>query len=139
MPKTTKGADGGKRYPLNMRTTKETRDRLEAAAVASGRSLVQEVEARLEASFHREAVFGGPRLTRYAYLMASVFALSGQRSSGAADESWLDNDDAYIAAVTGVIDALLRDRSDKVAHYVLHDLYGRVATREAMKKEQANG
>jgi uncharacterized protein (DUF1778 family) len=41
----------GKRYPLNMRTTKAVRDRLEAAARASGRSLTQEVEFRLEQSF----------------------------------------------------------------------------------------
>lgn len=41
----------GKRYPLNMRTTKEIRERLEAAAAASGRSMAQEVERRLENSF----------------------------------------------------------------------------------------
>jgi hypothetical protein len=44
----------GKRYPLNMRTTRELRDRIEAAAHASGRSLVQEVEYRLEQSFQEE-------------------------------------------------------------------------------------
>ena len=41
----------GKRYPLNMRTTKEVRDLLERAAARSGRSLVQEVEYRIESSF----------------------------------------------------------------------------------------
>jgi hypothetical protein len=46
-----KRAPKGKRYPLNMRTTRELRDRIEAAAHASGRSLVQEVEYRLENSF----------------------------------------------------------------------------------------
>jgi hypothetical protein len=51
MPKTTKPTGGAKRYPLNMRTTRETRERLEAAAAASGRSLAQEVEFRLEQSF----------------------------------------------------------------------------------------
>jgi hypothetical protein len=40
----------GKRHPLNMRTTRETRDWLEAAATASGRSLAQEVEFHLEAA-----------------------------------------------------------------------------------------
>jgi Arc-like DNA binding domain len=54
MPRKSKGVLPGKRYPLNMRTTKELRDRIEAAAMASGRSLVQEVEARLEQSFQRE-------------------------------------------------------------------------------------
>src|SRR5258705_10464765 len=44
----------GKRYPLNMRTTRELRERIEAAARASGRSLVQEVEFRLEQSFAEE-------------------------------------------------------------------------------------
>jgi Arc-like DNA binding domain len=46
----------GKRYPLNMRTTKEMRDKLERAAAESGRSLVGEVEYRLERSFDRDEV-----------------------------------------------------------------------------------
>jgi len=44
----------GKRYPLNMRTTKEIREKLERAAAQSGRSLVQEVEHRLQKSFDHE-------------------------------------------------------------------------------------
>ena len=44
----------GKRVPLNMRTTREVRNRLETAAADSGRSLVQEVEYRLEHSFQEE-------------------------------------------------------------------------------------
>jgi hypothetical protein len=40
-----------------MRTTKETREMLERAAATSGRSLVQEVEHRLESSFRDEAFF----------------------------------------------------------------------------------
>lgn len=46
----------GKRVPLNMRTTKETRARLERAAADSGRSLVQEVEYRLEMSFRDDDI-----------------------------------------------------------------------------------
>jgi hypothetical protein len=46
----------GKRYPLNMRTTKEMREKLERAATESGRSLVGEVEYRLERSFDRDEV-----------------------------------------------------------------------------------
>jgi predicted HicB family RNase H-like nuclease len=46
----------GKRYPLNMRTTKELRDKIEWAATVSGRSLVQEVESRLEGSFQEEEI-----------------------------------------------------------------------------------
>jgi hypothetical protein len=51
-----KKAAEGKRYPLNMRTTKEMREKLERAARASGRSLVGEVEYRLERSFDRDEV-----------------------------------------------------------------------------------
>ena len=46
----------GKRYPLNMRTTFELRRNLEAAATASGRSLAQEAEYRLERSFLSQQV-----------------------------------------------------------------------------------
>jgi hypothetical protein len=46
--------EAGKRHPLNMRTTKALRERLENAARESGRSLVQEVEHRLELSFRDE-------------------------------------------------------------------------------------
>ena len=56
MPKTKRDENGGKRYPLNMRTTKATRDRLEKAAAESGRSMAQEVEFRLECSFWEEGL-----------------------------------------------------------------------------------
>ena len=51
-------AKKGKRVPLNMRTTQALRDKVEMAAYESGRSLVQEVEARVEASFR-----GRPAIT----------------------------------------------------------------------------
>jgi predicted HicB family RNase H-like nuclease len=56
MPPKSKRVLPGKRYPLNMRTTKELRDKIEWAAMASGRSLVQEVEIRLEKLFQQEEI-----------------------------------------------------------------------------------
>jgi alkanesulfonate monooxygenase SsuD/methylene tetrahydromethanopterin reductase-like flavin-dependent oxidoreductase (luciferase family) len=44
-----------KRFPLSLRTTKQLREKLEAAAAESGRSLAQEIELRLEMSFDRQA------------------------------------------------------------------------------------
>ena len=44
-------AEEGKRYPIAIRTTKELKERLERASKASGRSLAQELEFRLERSF----------------------------------------------------------------------------------------
>ncbi len=49
----------GKRHPLNVRTTKELREKLDAAIRQSGRSLTQEIELRLERSFRDEEGFGG--------------------------------------------------------------------------------
>ena len=54
MPPKSKRVLPGKRYPLNMRTTRELREKIERAALVSGRSLVQEVEFRLEQSFRDE-------------------------------------------------------------------------------------
>lgn len=44
----------GERTPLGLRVTAETKRKLEAAAIESGRSLSQEAELRLEQSFERE-------------------------------------------------------------------------------------
>jgi hypothetical protein len=44
-------AEEGKRYPIAIRTTKDLKERLERASKASGRSLAQELEFRLERSF----------------------------------------------------------------------------------------
>jgi hypothetical protein len=49
-----RSAGASKRFPLNMRTTAELRERLERSAILYGRSLAQEVEVRLEHSLNRE-------------------------------------------------------------------------------------
>jgi hypothetical protein len=46
--------EDGKRYPLGIRTTKALRERILKASRASGRSLAQEIEFRLEQSFERD-------------------------------------------------------------------------------------
>lgn len=112
MPRTMKAADGGKRYPLNMRTTKETRARLEQAAMASGRSLAQEVEARLERSFAEEDQFGGREILDKALLFAQAFREGGAavaRFEGLNDLSpagWMQNSACYFAAITTAAKAL---------------------------------
>ncbi len=60
-----------------MRTTKAIRDKLEKAAAASGRSLAQEVELRLERSFlEQELMIGGLELA-YGRQLAGVLLLLG--------------------------------------------------------------
>lgn len=137
MPKTTKGAGDGKRYPLNMRTTKETRERLEAAALANGRSMAQEVEVRLERSFAEEQGFGGPEMRRLAYLMATAFATAGQlRAAGKAQ--WIDDPSCYRAGLSGVVDALLIGLPNATAEdmaLVIEDLKGRLLSRIAREEQ----
>jgi hypothetical protein len=53
MPRRTVSGSG-KKLPLNMRTTAALRGKIERAAGRSGRSLVGEVEHRLELSFARD-------------------------------------------------------------------------------------
>jgi hypothetical protein len=45
-----------KRCPMSFRVTKELKDSMVSAAAASGRSICQEIEVRLEQSFDREAL-----------------------------------------------------------------------------------
>jgi hypothetical protein len=131
MPKTTKGAGGGKRHPLNMRTTKETRERLEAAASANGRSLAQEVEVRLERSFAEESSFGGPEMQRLAFLMIAAFATAGQLSADGKPD-WLHDRDCYRSGLIGVLDALLIEMpgaAPEDVDLVIESLKGRMMTR----------
>ena len=58
MPRKSPAAKGrGKRYPLNMRTTKEVRELLERVAAASGRSLAQQAEHMIQSSLKDELLF----------------------------------------------------------------------------------
>ena len=103
----------GKRYPLNMRTTKDVRDQLKAAAAASGRSLVQEVEFRLQKSFSNELTyqgfmesiyeqFEGKGIYHLMKLLARALAIS-ERETG---KSWLDDADTC-ALVQAVFNSIL--------------------------------
>lgn len=103
MPRTTKGVDGGKRHPLNMRTTKVLREALEASAVENGRSLAQEVEQRLENSFRQDYAFGSRELTRFAFGVASHFAVVVQNAD------WTRDPVVYARGAAAVAAALLRD------------------------------
>jgi hypothetical protein len=77
----------GKRHAVGIRTTREVKDLLQRAADLSGRSLAQEIEYRLEASFQTEDAFGGPRT---AALLRSLGAAARLWKGGAAD-AWLDD------------------------------------------------
>ncbi|TXN41424.1 Arc family DNA-binding protein [Methylobacterium sp. WL30] len=70
----------GKRVPLNMRSTRELRDRLETAAEKSGRSIAQEVEFRLEQSFRESdlhaILLGGDRTAKLLQYISTAIKTS---------------------------------------------------------------
>jgi hypothetical protein len=120
-----------------MRTTFEVRSKLETAAHASGRSLVQEVEHRVTRSLLEDDAFGGAELRPIAYLMASSFTLSGQWSAGpdVPPKEWLRSP-ARLTAITSVVDALIEALgvSDDEARLIIESIRGRVATRIANRE-----
>jgi hypothetical protein len=91
MPKRVVPEGEGKRVPVMSRTTKELRSKLEDAAAESGRSLGQEVEYRLDASFRRppgvtEALGGeGPAL------LGRLIALTVQAVETTTGRSWRED------------------------------------------------
>ncbi|MGA0595152.1 TraY domain-containing protein [Enterovirga sp. CN4-39] len=88
MPKRVVPEGEGKRVPVMSRTTKELRAKLEEAAAASGRSLGQEVEYRLEQSFARPPstteLLGGPGPA----LLAKLVAVTTQAVQAQTGASW---------------------------------------------------
>jgi hypothetical protein len=94
LPKTVTTQGSGKRHPLSMRTTKEVRDQLEAAAGRAGRSLAQELEFRLEASIARQeyliAQWGEDIYNICESMARSLWHI--ERYTG---KRWLDDDETF--------------------------------------------
>jgi predicted HicB family RNase H-like nuclease len=93
MPPKSKRVLPGKRYPLNMRTTKELRDKIEWAATVSGRSLVQEVESRLEGSFQEEEIEKSTGTVKLQVRLSE--RLHGRLEQAAKDNDWSMNTEIW--------------------------------------------
>ena len=106
----------GKRVPLNMRTTLQVRGKLDAVARASGRSLVQEVEHRLERSFavddERVRDFGDESGLRYARSLM-LAKLMAEDATGR--DALKDPETAQMAfeATVGIADVIYGVRRDE--------------------------
>ena len=105
----------GERIPLGLRVTKETKQKLDRAAQASGRSQSQEAELRLEQSFNSaSALFDaldlayGRRWTGLLLLLAQVAQLTGTRAVSASQfnfngcEDWVSDSYAYDQAFRAI-------------------------------------
>jgi hypothetical protein len=99
----SKGAEVGKRYPLNMRTTFEVRRELEQAAAATGRSLAQEAEYRIQRTFQNQKVLQealdlsfGPQISGLLMIIGDVMRATAQTASFAKNgnpslENWSED------------------------------------------------
>jgi hypothetical protein len=101
-----------RRMPMSMRIAPAVRDRLVAAAQASGRSLTQEIELRLDKSFDREDLLAsvlsaafGREVGGIIFGLAHVVSRQGRvamQLSGASPErvdAWPDDPTAYAQVI----------------------------------------
>jgi len=89
-----KSEEDRKAVNFTFRSRGQMRDRLQAAAAASRRSISEEIEYRLENSFREDDRYGGPHLSAVFRLLADHKALlrrrrerSGQKVTGFGTES----------------------------------------------------
>src|SRR5215831_18446747 len=96
----------GERVPLSFRLTPESKGRIDRAAAASGRSISQEVELRIDLSFRdidafdRAIEIGHGRqiaglLMLFGRVMRDVGAHAAHRSTGTVDSNWLTDPFAF--------------------------------------------
>lgn len=64
------------------------RERLQTAAMASGCSISEEIERRLEESFRTEDLYGGPHISAVFRILANHIALARAKAGG----NWAEND-----------------------------------------------
>jgi hypothetical protein len=85
-------AEEGKRYPVGIRTTKALREALLSASRASGRSLAQEIEFRLERSFEVQGLEGfiRPLVTRLDTLQKALIPVGDRKKPSHLHDLHLD-------------------------------------------------
>lgn len=135
---TRKAAETGKRYPLNMRTTFETRQMIEAEAKRSGRSLAQVAESSIERAFHavkavQDDIFGPAGSKEFA-LTTAIFA--NLRPAGVRqNEDWTRDPALYQQAIIAVLETMVTHapNSDEMTGQdimlLIESVKGRVASR----------
>jgi hypothetical protein len=129
-----KEPEPGQRVSLGLKVTAEIKQRLDEQARKTGRTQSQQAELMIERAFAEEQAFGGPEMRSLVYLMASSFAIGGQRDAAVKD--WITNPLTYGNGVAAVLDALLigfPDGKDKAL--ALEALVGRLLSRIAREKE----
>ena len=84
----TAKAAGKKAAPTGFRPTPQLRSALEMASKENGRSLSQEIESRLERSFHVDTEYGGSQQQALFRTLAAVAAVIEERTGKSWIEDW---------------------------------------------------
>jgi hypothetical protein len=123
---------------MNLRTTFELRQKLETAAMVSGRSLSAETEHRVEQSIAQDDLLGGPELRRIAYAMISAFAIAGQHSAGrdVAFKDWSPADCTTAIASVVVTLAKLTHLDDADLGRLVEHIKGQLASLSASREAE---
>jgi hypothetical protein len=101
---------GQRTSQLNLRARPGFRAKLAEAAQASGRSLAEEMEVRVEESFAREQLFGDKASADFALLLGATFVLAGRQAAvldGRPQADWQKDPWCFESAVFATADALL--------------------------------
>lgn len=94
---------------IKIRFKEPLRARIERAAKQRGVSMNAEMTDRLERSFSQDDSFGGAELRWFAHLMATAFAIGGQRAAGdRTPHEWTKDKHALAAATVSVVGAIAR-------------------------------
>ncbi len=111
MPKRPHDEPGG-RVPVSLRVSARTKEALDRAANATGRSFSQEAEFRIERSFADDTDFPDATLKAWAVIIAARFHERGSfaaKMKGHPDwqtNEWIKDSDCYLPALIDVVEAL---------------------------------
>lgn len=126
---------------IKIRLGTELVSRLEAAAKKRKPeiSFNHECAARLGKSFAEEDAFGGEDGRQIMYFLTSAFILAGNAAAKGRNVSqWKADPKAYVAAMAGVLEAMLSNQPPGVSitaiNTQLESIKGRVATRRLLEK-----
>jgi hypothetical protein len=123
-------AKPGTRAPLGLKVRPEIKARIDQEAAETGRTQSQVAEVLMERALNWEEALGSPELPPVALLMASAFALAGQRHAHPRPASeWLQDRETYREAVVAVLDALMRHAPAGYTRKDLNQLAASIAGR----------
>ena len=104
---------------LTFRSRGNLRTKLQDAAAASGRSVSEEIEWRLDRSFDHDEIFGGGEIRDIAIMAAGRFYDGGSLAVALSDKpkravgSWIKDRNCFRAAFIAVLDGLLQRFPDR--------------------------